>query len=200
MPLIPALRRRSQVRSLSSRPARSTEGGPGQPGLNRETLVSKNQNQTKPKKLLPVIRCSESWSRRTKVPGQSSLHSKSRPKTTNQTSGCGGSSVGSAREALASVPSITWKSRGVVDTHLLTHQGHHFAYCLESLPFSRLPARFITSPIGVTHRSQTDGHKRPFTSIFLLSRPSVPGSPGYLLKCRPGPNPRATERTTRNPT
>ena len=37
-------------RFLSSRPAWSTKGSPGQPGLYRETLARKNKNKTKQNK------------------------------------------------------------------------------------------------------------------------------------------------------
>jgi hypothetical protein len=49
---------------LSSRPAWSTEWGPGQPGLHRETLSRKNKNKTK-QKLVPIynlrIWVTEAW-------------------------------------------------------------------------------------------------------------------------------------------
>lgn len=41
-PLIPALSGQSKQITVSSRPALSTQGAPGQPELHQETLISKN--------------------------------------------------------------------------------------------------------------------------------------------------------------
>ena len=50
MPVIPALWEAEAGRFLSSRPAWSTEGVPGQPGLHREALSQKKENKKKKKR------------------------------------------------------------------------------------------------------------------------------------------------------
>ena len=50
LPLIPELGRQRQKDFFNSRPAWSTEGAPGQPGIHRETQSSKKPQKKKKKK------------------------------------------------------------------------------------------------------------------------------------------------------